>query len=386
MLNKSFITAVVLFVMFNINSFGQQRTYYLDNLVQKKNNDGQIGYYESETGNLLDGEYKILTSYYSKEYASVYFEEGVKKGKEIHYKDGFRTYECFYKNGMLEGLLEEFDSEGNVIRKVLYVQDKMEGKDIYYSSEGTIRREVNYKNGVQDGREVTYNSESGEVEMEANYKNGVLDGNQLRKDWSNQAGDFIIKSVYKNGILQDYKEYYSTGELLKKKVFIAGGDKSIDYSYRIDGSLLSECAYDGTYLDGKQVYYYPNGAKEVEFFCTKNYKNGLRTEYYVDGKVKSVYHYVDGLMDGVAMTYYPEGQIQSEWYYNQNNKKGPYKIYYDNGQIREEGELDDSYSYYGPNYVYQKIYYKSGMLNSYSVNCDGIMTLVESYTEDGKQL
>lgn len=350
-----------------------QKEYYFSQLKSSRQEDGRTQYKDPDN-KPLKGEYKIMANYRDKDsYFLTKYKNGYKDGKDVEYKRGRLQSEAFYNEGRLEGVKKEFFSDGAVKREVSFKNGKLDGKDISYYTDGSVEKEVNYKEGVQHGREVAYDFKTAAVKKDMNYVEGKPEGKQTERISSN-VGDYTKVSIYKDGVLTEYKEYHYPGGEPRK---IREGGKEI--SYRKDGSVETERNYVGEDLEGEQKTYYANGKLERVSTYKNNYKHGPLKEYYPEGTLRLEENYEENARKGPAIEYYPNGQKQSEWYYDGFDRVGPFKIYYEDGSIKEEGEAD------GDVYKYRKIYYKNGQLKSYWMVTNGLWTEIESYSEDGKQ-
>ncbi len=101
-----------------------------------------------------------------------------------------------YVSGKKEGVLVEFNENGQLLRRCNYHNDLRDGeyKEYNYS---TVKEERFYKNGKLEGTVKIFYAD-GKLMEEGLYKNGVRDG--LSK-WFDQQGNMTIEYEYKDGVL-----------------------------------------------------------------------------------------------------------------------------------------------------------------------------------------
>ena len=184
--------------------------------VNKTNTQGQregvwIGYYPNTNNIRYEGTFNK-----GKETGTFKFYDDVAEKKLIATKE-FKTdgtvYTIFYngKKKMSEGVYKNKQKEGiwkiyhidgqSVMAEELYKNDKLHGvKKIYYIS-GKLSEEIEYKNGVEDGIANQY-AETGAKIRETFHKNGTLHGKLTIRD--------------ANGTVTDENEYVN-GTLIKAK-------------------------------------------------------------------------------------------------------------------------------------------------------------------------
>ncbi len=145
-----------------------------------------------------------------------------------------------FKNGLLDGISEDYDDNGNVINQIEYKNDKKNGLCTTFESEIKIN-ELFYVDDLPHGQETRYNSKTG-IKCET--------------------------LIWVNGSKQ--------GECL---------------CFREDGTIEKKINFNKNILDGPVIAYYPNGK-----ICTSySYKEGKLHGQYMhlnsDGTCRSVHHY-----------------------------------------------------------------------------------------------
>ncbi|CAM3301621.1 hypothetical protein FLLO111716_02015 [Flavobacterium longum] len=114
------------------------------------------------------------------------------------------------------------------------------------------------------------------------------------KDWKPTTREQAVyyRVVRKEGTLFLVNDYYANGQL--------------------QFSGTSSVAAEPLQLEGKAIWYSPNGKAEREAEFSANQPNGLMTEYYVNGAKKSVVIYKNGKLEGLQQQFFPSGAIRRE--------------------------------------------------------------------------
>ncbi len=201
-----------------------------------------------------------------------------------------------YRENTPVGLHRWFDTEGNVIRSVMYSQEGVK------LSEGIVDRE-----GRKQGK-WEYLYPSGIVKARGEYTNNYRTGTwEFYYDSGKKEQDGTYYLGRPNGT---WRWYYSNGAIRREEDFQQGNEEGQYIEYNIDGEVITK----GTYIDG---------AKDGMWF----YNAGDHTE---EGK------YVVGLRDGEWKYFFSNGVSAFEGKYIQGNPDGKHRFYYDNGVLREE--------------------------------------------------
>ncbi len=99
-----------------------------------------------------------------------------------------------YTQGLKEGQSVEIDNRGQLLERFTYHKDKLEGPYTKYNR-SRIKETKNYKNGFLEGKvEIFY--DNAEVMEESYYKNGKRDG---IANWYDQEGNLTITYEYVDG-------------------------------------------------------------------------------------------------------------------------------------------------------------------------------------------
>ncbi len=289
-----------------------------------------------------------------------------------------------YSKGELNGNAEEYH--------YLYGKQQLKYQRVY--SNGAMTKNTEYHNNGNKKISVQLNGvcnewhENGQKSAEYNYKNGEADGQYTA--W-HENGNVAGKGIFKNGNkFGKWTEYYPDGKVFtendhndefistkKSEYFPSGGIKGERYLVKDD--IYKEIRYDSIsgnktldadfkfvtvrnevklVKNGKELLFYPNGAKksetnylalyETNFYAER--KHGEYIEWFENGKTKTQGKYDKDRMVGIWSTFHENGNKESEINYVQNDrppynsvKDGDSKTYYSNGNIKSEGKYKNGY-------------------------------------------
>ena len=150
--------------------------------------------------------------------------------------------------------------QGSIIKKVEYLNDKMNGTLFKYKNSILVER-VDYQEGVKNGESVIY-YEKGTIMESSNYKNDQRDGVTIwYANRDKNQGEKVAMYTYKEGVFDGVQEtYFEDGAVKTKKTFSGNILEGPAYEFYEDGSLKTEANYKKGELKGK-VKEYPQGKK-----------------------------------------------------------------------------------------------------------------------------
>ena len=165
-----------------------------------------------------------------------------------------------YKNGILNGIFEEYYPNGQLMTKVLYKDGKEDGLFESYWNNGQVKVKEIYING--------------------RIKDGIY-------EWFWKNSQLHIKRSYKNGELEEYESYYKHGQLKNRGKYSNKFKNGVFESYWFNGQLRGKETFNyGIRVDGTFISYWYNG-KVLE---RGSYRNGtLEGSYevfYKNGKLE----------------------------------------------------------------------------------------------------
>lgn len=181
----------------------------------------------------LNGSYKIP------------FDEGgyslipVKAGKingDVYWytTSGRKEARLQYKNGVRNGLKENYDQDGKVWLSQYYKDGKQDGDEIMYSG-GVIHHTCSYKKGLKEGVDITYTD--GIKMTEDHYTRGMK--NSVSRIYDRE-GSLQVESHYKDDRRDGFHDTYANGRKNMSVAYRNGIRHGVSYMYKQDGSVLFE--------------------------------------------------------------------------------------------------------------------------------------------------
>ena len=151
-----------------------------------------------------------------------------------------------------------FNSEG--LTKVLsYKGLQFNGELVkYFDDEKTqLKERIDYKEGLKDGLSEEYNK-NGQLKKKGTYKEGEKEERESYSYYVN--GQLFSKGTYKDWNLDGlYEEYYVNGQLFSKGTYKDGKEDGQWESYHENGQLRSRGTFKDGNEDGQWEYYDENG-------------------------------------------------------------------------------------------------------------------------------
>ena len=189
---------------------------------------------------------------------------------------------------------------GNLKGKEIYINGKLEDKQLYFSEKRLPTYDEMFMNGEQNGLEKAY-WVNGQLYSATMYKSGKKDGEYKGYFSGGQPSDIIH---YVNNILSGpYTRYYENGQLKESGNYVNGQLEGPFKSFYENGQLnTGGMAKNGTY-DGEWKTFFDNGTMKTRTFYENTKPEGTQEEFYEDGVLKATYTYKKGLLNGESVTY-----------------------------------------------------------------------------------
>lgn len=158
----------------------------------------------------------------------------------------------------------------------------------------------------------------------------------LRVYKQDQKSESKITSYYSNGMICQYleakemrangayREWYPNGQQKIEAVVIGGTadlaenvqqDWVFDGMSRVwddQGNPIATLCYEKGILQGKNIYYYPNGNIQTELHFSKNKLDQDAVEYWPNGSLKTRTNYQNGLREGKKESFFENGSLASK--------------------------------------------------------------------------
>jgi antitoxin component YwqK of YwqJK toxin-antitoxin module len=108
-------------------------------------------------------------------------------------------------------------------------------------------------------------------------------------------------------------ELYPNKDTISAEGFINGQLSGICKKWYPNKQLMEERFYKSGKKDGKQVTYWDNGKKRVEFIAENDAYEGELKEWTFEGKLTHLAHFKEGQEEGAQKLWYDNGKIRANY-------------------------------------------------------------------------
>ena len=281
--------------------------------------------------------------------------DGKKEGIwRSYYDNGKIQSEMHYLGDQLDGYQKDYNSKGNLVKKLLFNQGKMvnlakgdtlniEEKIVFDENKFIIKRGY-YRENVPLGIHREYNTD-GSVKNSLVYdEEGHIISQGIIKDDGSREGKWNY--YYDNGELKSEGNYENNRQVGEWKYFFKGGNPEQIGNFNkgvlqgkwqwfyLDGKTLREENFDRGKREGLYIEFSHEGDTLTKGLYIEGEMNGLwKTKY---GDIFEVGSYVNDLKNGLWKTFYSNGSLYYQGNYIQGNPDGKHIYYYDDGKVQEE--------------------------------------------------
>ena len=209
--------------------------------------------------------------------------------------------------------------------KDIYFKHLVEKEGLFYEKSSDVPYtgkvkglvEGTFKKGMKHGEFIKYYSD-GKILSKINYFENRLDGS-----WTEyfRNGNFLRKKKIKNNLLEgEYIDYYSFGQVFSKRFYVQNKLEGIYEEYYKNGQLHIKKNYKNNILEGEYIVYHEYEFKPVvQIKSKKYYRNGKIEGRFVEfdenGNKRKEGFYVKGKLEGAVLLYNKFGKILSEILY-----------------------------------------------------------------------
>lgn len=323
------------------------------------------------------------------------YENGIQTGPiKTFYKNGKLKSEGFRINGNTNYELLSYRQDGTISRKEKYLENELNSLKTY-NLKGELENNFDY---LKKTGKFNFNYYNGTTTIINELINGELNGKAIEKDKLNYP---ITETNFINGVRHNnYKDYSPLGTLYRESNYYNGLLNGIDVVYDIVGNLRYTSENILGESNGKQIRYYHNKNKYLEFNMVNgsiegnytyynqkgepvliiNYLNDKISHYFKKNKMGELNEKVNINNETAEITStYPNGKTAIYINYNKGNLEGKYTIFNEYGNIEYEANYTNNQlngnriEYYSNGKIYKKEYFING-------NFEGTQ---EYYKEDG---
>lgn len=162
------------------------------------------------------------------------------------------------------------------------------GDAFWYSAANNLEAKLKYKNGVRDGLKENYDR-NGNVWLRQNYKLGKQDGKSEMLSDGKLAND----SNYKLGKKEGLQKVYLNGKLISEINYKEGLKDGFSKTYDSNVNLITEINYKNDLRNGLTAMY-ANAKKTMDFEYKNGEKHGISHMYDPNGKLIFTHYYSHG--------------------------------------------------------------------------------------------
>ena len=226
------------------------------------------------------------------------------------WESGAVRYTGQFKDDIPVGEFKHFDADAVLTTVQVHAGDGHVSRAEHFRTEGTLMAKGKYVDQKKDSTWNYYGTEGGLNRIER-YKNGVLEGEQIT--------------------------YYPTGAVAEKQHFVKGVQHGESKSWFENGKFKSEATYVNGEPEGRMVFYFAKGPKEIEGQMVNGNRDGQWIYFNEDSSIQLVVLYAKGELvkerkeNGTFKEYYDDEQLKSETY-KRGARDGEFTEYYDNGR------------------------------------------------------
>ncbi len=359
-------------------------------------------YNKTKGHSLLQGKYEKFNN--GKLLISANYKDSLLHGKRTEYFNGVLRSVAYYKYGLLSGKSKKYNyrngqliSEQNykIIKEDGKNKSVLNGKEIYYFNGLFINYVGKYKNGLKEGKWKKYYRNTKKLDNVINYKKGLQYGKftyyyasgTIKKE-GKAYEERNPKGAVVNKFDGEFKEYYSTGVLLKILHFDKGEKTGLFEEYYNNGKIKQQGFYSNSLKTSKWLYLGIAGDTVVENnykIISKNdkqssVKHGLLKRWKNKNLVLKE-NWFEGVKHGKSLSYYRNGNVSTEMNFDKGLLFGKYVNYYENGKIKSDqtygihkvGTSDKlksdlvgwSYGYLEDGSISKKMYYDNKGVNTF---------------------
>lgn len=230
-------------------------------------------------------------------------------------EEGCLLAEINYSQGQLDGWSIYYHPSSQVWKRLFFVKNKVEGLVEIFKSNGELLQQMSYAHGEREGCSQRY-WDPDHLASQEKYSEGKLVSGQ----YFNQDGSLLSEVKEGNG----YRVIFGKRQLQELQQFI-------------DGVLEGEIRIFNSKGDLKRFYHVKNGIKhgeEIDYYPL--------SPSFISPQPKLSFHWYEGKVHGIVKTWYPNGIIESQKEMSHNAKNGVLSAWYRDGNLMliEEYEMD----------------------------------------------
>lgn len=266
-----------------------------------------------KNGKAFTGRVKTVTD---SGYSLYAYKDGQLDGLNVVFSNGKLREIGHWEKGLQNGLFESWTQEGILIDHGLFKDGQRDGETIqYWADSGKLKIKANYRNGKLNGLVEQYYP-SGKLQFKHQYVNQLLDGEALDYYENGQLRSSV--TFEKSKQTGPYKLFSEQGILLEEGVLKSGMRHGpfVIYSAQT-GQPVRQGTYNMNEYDGEITVWHPNGMKVVQTF-ENGVPHGWQRTFNSQGALMGEMMLKNGQATGEFRSYDSRGNVIQEGTHNDN--------------------------------------------------------------------
>lgn len=339
----------------------------------------RTGLYQFKNG-LLDG---MVEEYYSTGQIEIRgeFKDGNRTGDWTEYFDnGQVKSKGEYEDGDKSGDWIEYFENGKIYTQGSYVNGLKQGEWEEFSNDGFLYEQAHYSIGLLNGPYYRYSSSSGDTIIKGSFIINNVYTLELNKFQNIALGDFLLSVGDNNLLAPDLRELIQTdivnvlfysGVIDTSRVGNFSIERLVEDSYEEVGYFsFNDNGLNGPYKESKV-----NGQPIKQGEYKDNVPIGEWKYFNEIGKINELVTYnLVGQKDGLYQKYDGKGNLVTEYWNSKGVKNGPFKRYYSNSSLESEGEYKNGFKHGKWKYYHSGITSGQSKIRRIEILTDGLFT------------
>lgn len=258
-----------------------------------------------------------------------------------YHLSGIRKQVFRIEGGQPEGLFQEYDSTGRLLRAKSFYGGELSGNLLEFYADSTVASITHFEKGLEEGAYMALTPEGNPV-ISGWFRHGKEDSVWTEMD---SKGLLSARYSYKNGQLNGWYQEFYPGQKPKKHAFFRDGQQdSLSESWNEKGMKVSSYLFKEGEKNGPAKEWYPNGKPQSEGQFWNDLEQGNWTYWFENGQVQSKGRFEKGRPTGEWVTYYGNGKLASQGMYQLGDEDGIWQFFYPDGSLKtrerwKEGRL-----------------------------------------------
>ncbi len=228
---------------------------------------------------------------------------------------GYLIAEIHYEKGVLHHPSIYYHPNGQIKKKIPYINDQIHGEMIVYDEQGNVLESVLFIESLRQGKATGYFNNLS-IQYEETYENDLL----LDAFYYPTSGEPMSTIEQGNG----FKALFEENTLASLVEFQQGKPKGIVELFNSKGIKTGFYHQSEGKKEGLEVVYYENSRQESS------------------PQIKLSLEWSEDVLQGEVKTWYENGILESQRGFNQNQKHGISLAWYKTGQLMFMEEYDQN--------------------------------------------